>query len=295
MASDIEKRMRILSTFQGAYTDATEKGRKPVENNPKALKARYGEMEADYATYQNELRSIQRYNPEIFAEFQERNTNEKLHLLNTLDFDMDNYSLDPVSREGLSRLPFALNVPYGFSQTDLGGGRLAETFSPDSLPRKGDRVSATGAFTYQDEVGSGNTNAKQMLRHEAQHLVPGFDSERAAYTLDGLYRDFNGKERRPDSKGQLQPSANFLDRIARYGRDNPNLKGVDRPDIPEPKSFKNIERYGMNDLKALKGADRIKFLNSIDSYDSPWWGTNTSRDLPNVGWFDKLSNSIKGF
>lgn len=259
-----------------------------IKNNPS--------YEGDNDIYQNYLEEVQRLrekHPIFFSEIQEKNTNEKLDLLNKLDFGMDNYNLDPASAEGLSRLPFALNVPYGFSKHGLGGGSLGQTYSPDSKPRNQDRVNFTGAFSYQDKLGRGEVGIEEVLRHEAQHLVPKFDSEAAAYTMDNMYRDFNNKARRPSEIGKLEPSGAFLANLALYGMQNPNIQ-ESRKDISEPEKFKNLEYVDTKDLANLKGADRVKFFNSIPRYEKRTAG-GISRDLPNIGWFDELTNKIKGF
>lgn len=80
-----------------------------------------------YSMYQDNIRKIQKYAPELFQNVQDRNTERTSAMLDRLQFyGMDGYMQDPKSRKGLENLAYNATIPFGaendFIQESVDGG-----------------------------------------------------------------------------------------------------------------------------------------------------------------------------
>lgn len=248
-----------------------------------------------YAKYQEGIKKLQQENPIGFADLQEKNTDAKLKMLDTLAFDMDEYGKDAISRKGLDILGTTLNVPFGTYDTGLGSraGRrtLGETI-PKTQEGYSPRVYVAGGLTGDPE------RLKEVLRHEGQHNVGWADSENKTRLLDNMYADVSGRERQgiPTSKGNtkdLKMTKSDLSSFLRTARD---LKydplEQNRKRVPDAPGVKGKEYLDPEEVNNLTSAQQMSILGNAREWESAINGS-ISRDLPNVGWFDESVNKMR--
>jgi|TARA_B110000908_G_C10255345_1_gene455009 hypothetical protein len=144
-----------------------------------------------YEEYASNVQMIQRQDPIMFQEVQDYNTTQKGKMLDTLQFDTDNYSMDNWSTAGLDNIKSGnLDVPFGVEGKD--------SFLPISKGVMG--ASGDGrVFISGKAIEGAEKPLAEVLRHEGSHSVFDFPSisrgqeEALARQRDSQYAQINNR------------------------------------------------------------------------------------------------------
>jgi len=140
----------------------------------------YNSGRIGYEKYSSGLRELESStDPEVFRMVKDINTLRKSQLLNALEFDVDRYKGDPVSKKGLESLSERLNIPLGFEGRPIStdNGQAMGYAAPNGM------VYMSGkALNSEQPVG-------EYLRHEGMHTQLDMPNEEAyVRQVDQLYR-----------------------------------------------------------------------------------------------------------
>jgi len=245
------------------------------------------------------LRKLQQDNPRDFPVVQEQNTVELNKLYNKIEFDMDGYKLDPISKRGVNNLPYTSYIPIGFDKTDKEVAGITQT--------------DTGRVAFLGNPSRG------IARHEAQHSDAAvnnysqgtkFTSEAPTRSLDLLYAQANNdKKMQNDAITYLKKfgskQLNDAKSIARFREIASDVRKTNIPGKLSNESPNTIHKEFL-DFGELNARDKLGLLgnqysdknkNGLRSFDT---AVDRSirpqyRDLPNEGWYDKLGNAYNNY
>ena len=205
--------MAEISGLQGVLTD---------------LFGQYMNGAMPYKEYAANVQMIQQNDPEMFQQLQDVNTAQKSKMLDTLQFDTDNYSLDNWSTAGLENIKSGnLDVPFGVE-----GNNSFLPIGRNVMGAHGDgRVFISGKA-----IQGAEKPLAEVLRHEGSHSVFNFpeisrDQEEAlARQRDLQYAQINNRS--SASRPMSAEQASQLDFI--------NSNVVKRKENAQPGAWENF-------------------------------------------------------
>lgn len=116
---------------------------------------------------QKVLGQLKELDPTLYRAMVDDNTAQKEAMLNALSFNMDNWTQDPVSREGVKSLSRGADVPFGTERAVLNMNADGSKTAYGASGLDNNQSWFSGLLTRRDPKGQGVLPA--LLRHEGAH------------------------------------------------------------------------------------------------------------------------------